>query len=217
MLKPVSFLVAGLVGTLSAVQLGAEAPRVAVIVRVINHFGVPQHQVNTARKTAQAIFRQSDVEAEWRECPVGRKQWLPTTECADLLEPTEVAVRIIATPLSSKDQKEDVLGFSYVSKVGNTSVLATVFADAVAKVATRDYVEPGTLLGRALAHEVGHLLLGTTDHPDSGLMRANWTAAQLQRLDWSFSRTERQQLRQAIVARLKSAAPPVVLAGLTPQ
>lgn len=75
-------------------------------------------------------------------------------------------MRIIARPLSSKHQTDDVLGFSYVSKVG-TNVLATVFADAVAKVAARDYVEPGTLLGRALAHEVGHLLLGTTDHTNS--------------------------------------------------
>ena len=216
MLKPLAFIVTGLVGALSAVQfVGAEAPRIAVIVRVSNQCGVPQHQLNTARKTAQAIFRHSGIEAEWRECPVGRRQLLATTGCADLLKPTEVVVRIIATPLSSKHQTDDGLGFSYVSKVGNTNVLATVFADAVAKVAARDCVEPGMLLGRALAHEVGHLLLGTTDHSNSGLMRASWTAAQFQRrLDWSFSRKERQQMQQALVARLKLATPPVVLAEL---
>jgi hypothetical protein len=36
------------------------------------------------------------------------------------------------------------------------------------------------------------------------------------RLDWSFSPTERRQMQQALEARLKFAAPRVVLAELTP-
>jgi hypothetical protein len=216
MLKPVTVVVAGLVGTLSAIQVvGAEAPHIPVIIRVSNNFGLPRHQMKTARNTALAIFRHSDIEAEWRECPVGRNEWLVPTGCTDPLKPTEVVVRIIATP-SSKQSPDHVLGFSYINKVGETPVLATVFADAVARIAARTYVEPGTLLGRALAHEVGHLLLGTADHTTTGLMRANWTGTQLQRLDWSFSRTERRQMQQALGARLKFAAPRLVFAELTP-
>lgn len=217
MLKPVTFIVAGLVGALAPVQfVGAAAPRISVIVRVSNHFGVPQHQVDTARKTARAIFRQSGIEAEWREYPVGRTRWLATTGCAEALKPAEVVVRIVATPSSSKQEAHDVLGLSYMNKAGEIPVLATVFGDAVIRVAARTYVEPGILLGRALAHEVGHLLLGTTEHTTTGLMRANWTAAQLQRLDWSFSRTERRQIQQALAARQRVAVPPVCLAELKP-
>ena len=35
------------------------------------------------------------------------------------------------------------------------------------------------ILGRALAHEVVHLLLGTTAHADLGLMKAEWNAEDL--------------------------------------
>jgi hypothetical protein len=35
------------------------------------------------------------------------------------------------------------------------------------------------ILGRAMAHEVVHLLLGTTSHADLGLMKAEWNAEDL--------------------------------------
>jgi hypothetical protein len=124
-------------------------------------------------------------------------------------------VRVIAAP-SSSQSPDDVLGFSYIDKLGEPSVLATVFADAVARIAMRASVEPGTLLGRALAHEVGHLLLGTAHHTTTGLMRANWTGTQLQRLDWSFSPADRRQMQRSLTARLKAAVPAVVLTGLQP-
>jgi hypothetical protein len=38
-------------------------------------------------------------------------------------------------------------------------------------------VPVGTVLGYALAHEVGHLLLHTGQHAVSGIMKAHWTAA----------------------------------------
>jgi len=216
MLKPVTVVVAGLVGMLSPIQFaGAETPHIPLIVRVSNNFGLLQHQLKTARQTAQAIFRHSDIEAEWRECPAGRNERLVPTGCTDPLKPTEVVVRIMATP-SATQLPDDVLGFSYINKLGAANGLATVFADAVARIAARTYVEPGTLLGRALAHEVGHLLLGTTAHPTTGIMRANWTGTQLQRLDWSFSPTERRQMQQALEARLKFDALRAVLAQLTP-
>ena len=37
-------------------------------------------------------------------------------------------------------------------------------------IGERDYRQ-GTLIGRALAHELGHVLLNTVDHSASGLMR----------------------------------------------
>jgi hypothetical protein len=40
-------------------------------------------------------------------------------------------------------------------------------------------VEPGTLLGHAMAHELGHLLLGSNSHSLTGLMCANWLTKDL--------------------------------------
>ena len=64
------------------------------------------------------------------------------------------------------------------------------------------------LLGLAMAHELGHLLMGTNEHAARGLMRAIWTRTELQRNaaeDWMFSETEMEAMRRA--ARLRSIGP----------
>jgi hypothetical protein len=63
---------------------------------------------------------------------------------------------------------------SYVARETNHGWLATVFSDRIDGAATRVGVDPGTLIGRVIAHEVGHLLLGTGYHGQSGVMRADW-------------------------------------------
>jgi hypothetical protein len=61
-------------------------------------------------------------------------------------------------------------------------------------------VDGAILLARAIAHEIGHLLMGTTQHASNGLMRAVWSQAELRRkaaADWEFSKAEAQAMRRA--------------------
>ena len=49
------------------------------------------------------------------------------------------------------------------------------------------------LLGRAIAHELGHLLMATSAHSAHGLMRPLWTQSEIRRrarTDWTFRPTE---------------------------
>jgi len=55
------------------------------------------------------------------------------------------------------------------------------------------------ILGRAMAHEVVHLLLGTTSHADLGLMKAEWTTEDLR-----FNETI--ELTPAGIAAIRNAA-----------
>lgn len=79
--------------------------------------------------------------------------------------------------------------------------MATLFHDQIDAVARRTVVARSALLGRALAHEVGHLL-GIRGHSLSGLMRAVWTDDELTRDrpdDWLFAAADRQKLQQALI------------------
>jgi hypothetical protein len=67
------------------------------------------------------------------------------------------------------------LGFTLLDVGGRRAVLSTVFMDRVADVARRARVDEPQLTGRAMAHELGHLLLGTSGHAPAGLMRAFWS------------------------------------------
>ena len=70
------------------------------------------------------------------------------------------------------------LGFSQPFE----GIHATVFYDRV-----RASVEPAhvsSLLGHALAHEIGHLLEGTDHHSSSGVMKARWENRDYAQMFW---------------------------------
>ena len=83
--------------------------------------------------------------------------------------------------------------------------LATVYADRVRVMAQRAGVDNAELLGRAMAHEVGHLLLGTNGHAAHGLMRASWSSVDLQGygVQWFFNGKEGEAMRRGIASRFR--------------
>jgi hypothetical protein len=77
-------------------------------------------------------------------------------------------------------------------------------------------VATGILLGRVIAHEIGHALLLTTRHSINGLMRAQFGAGELRpALDGQFglSRLERERLK--VRFSNPPASEPLVLADFT--
>lgn len=168
----------------------AKTSPLAVVLVAYDTFGVRSAELEAARATVQAILRLASLQAEWHTCP--------TTDvlanaadsvCRAGLTNGEVAVRIVAStpavPVWS-------LGNSLVERERG-GVLATVFADRVHTLAGLAGVEPGMLLGRVIAHEVGHLLIRSPAHTQNGLMRARWTIGELRRdlpADWTWSRQD---------------------------
>jgi hypothetical protein len=219
MVKRVIAMLVGLAATgmlLPAVH--AEPVMEPALVRRVDYVGIPRPELDTSRKTATAILRDSGIRAEWTDCSATKARVSTAHECTSALAASEVVVRILTTPGSFAPAPEHSLGFSYVNAAG-PSVLASIFADAVATVAARTRVDPGVLLGRVVAHEVGHLLLGTPSHSVSGLMRAEWTDVQMQRnlpRDWIFSDHDGRQLQHALALRRERAGKGVLLAELSP-
>ena len=79
------------------------------------------------------------------------------------------------------------LGEAQVDTQARTGSIATVFADRVASTSNRAGANARGVLGRVIAHEIGHLLIGTNHHSARGLMRAIWTDLELRRsigLEW---------------------------------
>ena len=88
---------------------------------------------------------------------------------------------------------------------------------AVERIMTTEAgMDEGELLGRVIAHEIAHLLLGTNSHSDRGLMRGGWKASELARQpksEWGLSRSEGIAIRRALWRRV-SASPPALMADI---
>jgi hypothetical protein len=99
------------------------------------------------------------------------------------------------------------LGYSLFDSNG-ISGFATVYVDRVDWLARRAQYPRPPLLGRAIAHEIGHLLLRSNAHTEAGLMREVWTAEQVvrnRREDWTFSPDQNGDIRNARYAAMSNA------------
>jgi hypothetical protein len=184
----------------------------SLVVRVYDNAGVLPADRAAALSVAEAILKDAGIDVAWRDgagCDEGaaRDAALPNGSAPA----PEVIIRIVMAPLQMLPGS---LGFSLIDLTLRSGTLATVFADRVADLARLGGVDPGRLLGRAMAHEVGHLLLGTTRHANAGIMRGTWTTGELQReqpRDWLLLSDDIAGMRRGLVARAHRADKPAAV------
>jgi len=182
----------------------------SLAIRVYDNTGVSAADMETALAAAHAILKDAGIAVSWRDCS--------REACQDLerVGAAEIVVRVADAPPGSLPGS---LGFSFVDVDGRSGTLATVFADRVRALSSYAKADNARLLGRAMAHEIGHLLLGTTHHASRGLMRGVWTSIDLQKeqpWDWMLSRDDADRMRRGLAARLRGPRQPAtVVAGKT--
>ena len=149
-----------------AAQTTATA-RQTVAVRTFNYFKVSAKDLQISKAQAEAILREAGIEVEWLDCSIERD--VEDARCTQPLGITDLMLRIDAARQASGPQQYVSMGFSLVNAAdGKAPYLATVYADIVTSIARGAGTDMGELLGRAIAHEIGHLLLGTNRHASTG-------------------------------------------------
>jgi hypothetical protein len=69
---------------------------------------------------------------------------------------------------------ESVMGVAVDGVTDGGGRIAYIFADRIGQTALQHLAKFERALGHAMAHEVGHLLLGDHSHSRAGLMTADW-------------------------------------------
>ncbi|MGE3705416.1 MAG: hypothetical protein AB7I13_09110 [Vicinamibacterales bacterium] len=175
----------------------------ALTIRLYDGTALPDSTLTRAVDTAVATLSDAGIASTWLDCSAA----VEDGACRQPLEVDGVVLRIRHAALGGA---QEVLGDAVVDLGLGAGYFATVYANRVARVAAGARVETGALLGRALAHEVGHLLLGHQRHSTHGLMRANWTAAALSRegpASWRFTPEEGTLMRHQLMRRASLQGP----------
>jgi len=171
-------------------------PRTTLVVRVYDGADLPARDVREATRVATGILAAGGVDVLWKDCP--RTATSPDANaCRQPLARNEAVLRLIPAATSMTAESAS-LGFTLLDSAGRRPVLSTIFMDRVADVARRARVDRWLLTGRAMAHELGHLLLGTSSHAQAGLMRAFWSDQTLRswsRADWELMPSEVEAIR----------------------
>ena len=186
------------VATPPRLQAQTLADRLAV--RVYDFASLDTSVRGSAVEEARAIVADAGIAAAWHGC--SRRE-----PCAP--EAGDVIVRVIRETGQPSPSRHRPLGYSVVDPSAATGTLATIYVNRVEDSARRAGADLALLLGRAIAHEIGHLILRTNDHGERGLMRAVWTEREMARNshdDWVFASPDRRQLRAALQRTGRAAA-----------
>ncbi len=177
----------------------------SLLVRIYDNVGVLGSELASALRTTHEILRRADLNADWVQCRSRRDGPMPAV-CDQALSSGDVVVRLIVGSEGESGERR-ALGYSLFDANG-VSGFATVYVDRVDWLAKRAQYPRAPVLGRAIAHEIGHLILRSNAHTDTGLMREVWTAEQVvrnRREDWTFSADQSGDLRNARLANMGNA------------
>ena len=171
----------------------AHADDLGVVIRLYDLTSGDARGRVTAMRTASGAIATAGLKVQWRDCSRGGA----AHPCRSRRETGDLVVRV----MPGQGPSDAELGFAPIDPAGRATVIATVYYGVVLRVARRTGLGADELLGRAIAHEIGHLLLRARGHAPSGLMRPLWTDEELIQNhpdDWTFSDSDRRQV-QAIV------------------
>jgi hypothetical protein len=154
--------------------------------------------VLAAERNAGHIFHNAGVGVEWVNCGA-QEGSLSQTQCRDTRMSPGLVVRIIPRARTLGD---DIFGVSFVDHDSGT--YADLFFEPIEQLHQRNRdISLAPILGDVLAHELGHLLLGSNAHSRDGIMQPHWTREQLHRVamgQMRFSKEQAARMRTRIAS-----------------
>jgi hypothetical protein len=150
-----------------------------VVLHMSNAAAVPSPVLADAQNEVVRLYRDIGVETEWHRPG--------TAEHGE-----DEMIRVILIPYETgelRHRPKVVMGAAVRTEHGTR--LAYVFSRQVEILAEKHGVSSTWVLACAIAHEIAHLLLPSSDHSEVGLMRACWDRD-------DFGRAERGQLRFSV-------------------
>jgi len=178
-----------------------DVPVTPLVIRIYDAPAIASGHSLPALKEAHDILAAAGFAAEWVGCAMPRTS---DGRCGVPLGGAELAVRVVVAPRPAQETRNVAMGYSLVDPGTRGGALATVYLDRVTQFADTARSSTAALLGRAIAHEIGHLLLGTTEHGRAGVMRAFWSHDVVRRSrphEWRFTPLEARRMRDAVTRR----------------
>jgi len=180
----------------------ASAPSLEITISVHDYADAPPLRLAAAEAEARRIFGLAGVKTVWISC----SPKLEESEPADCftVDATHLMLKILSgkTTAHVRD-RDDVLGSALLADNG-VGYYAYAFLGHI-EMLEQHLGFP--VLGYVLAHEIGHLLVGSNSHSVNGIMSAHWNGSELRRISEGnllFLPDESRMLRKRL--RLRKVA-----------
>ena len=154
--------------------------RVGITLRINNYAQFDRAVLTHSEDVATVIFGRAGVNVIWIDCSLYVAPIDKSPACRQPMSRAEFAVRIIDRSWRQKSLAQfDGTGLALPCARDLVGCTVYVFYDPISQWAQDRDISASALLGHAIAHEVGHLLLGTDSHSRAGIMPGLWTHVDL--------------------------------------
>ena len=158
----------------------AAEPDVTITIWVANYAKVPRRELSRAERTAETILHDAGIETRWLDLPLEGMHRDPKYD----IRRGEFFLRILGET-APRVLRHKAVGSALPCaepKIGCGAYISYPSVEALAypsveTLAARE-VSKSELLGAAIAHEIGHLLLGG-GHSSTGIMKSPWNELDL--------------------------------------
>ena len=186
------------------------APLARLTLRVYNYARIDPASLNSSEKVADAILEKAEIETVWVNCPLSQKEVRAYPSCDSEMGTADLVLRILPHRMATKLRlTDDPLGFAQTCSETEPACELNVLDHPIEELGTHGY-RADRIMGHAIAHEIAHVLIGPR-HSEEGIMRREWTSAELQRISWGlsldFAKNQFTQLRNAVLRRSNAPTP----------
>ena len=175
-----------------------------ITLRMYNH-GMSRGLLVHAETEAGAILKQAGIEAAWVDCPLKAAEREDYLACEEPMGPTDFVVKVLNVGEADRFSKHhEALGQALECPREQAGCSAYIFYRDVLALARDGDASEFQVLGHALAHEIGHLLMGPNSHSAVGGMRGEWNHWDLKMIARAylfFTEQQAKQIRYEVAAR----------------
>lgn len=196
-------------GRLRGQTSGGEDAGLQLTVRVYIYALVSQHEMATAKHVATRIYQGVGINLIWVDCPMTQPASQLNPACVAPHSSAEIYLNIVPDLAEGPRVGKYAMGYAVATPPHRGMFASVSYARACKQLLDTPGLTLGQLLGHGIAHEIGHLLLGTNSHSDSGLMSARWTAPELKLAAYMqllFSDEQAAEIRRDVRARISEQA-----------
>jgi hypothetical protein len=207
------FVVAAIAGPIQSAAADAPAASLSFTIHVLNYAGVGPQTLAEAEKVASRIFLKAGVVSQWIDAPLTEQDLQKASVDQQSVGLSQIWLSLL--PRTMSDRMSIPAGVTGLAPgAGPDRFLAYVFYNRVEELrrkqiaamlssAAATHASVGQILGGAMTHEIGHILLNLAVHSKTGIMQGSWNLDVLDAIgcDHLYFTKEQEKVMQAEVAR----------------
>jgi hypothetical protein len=210
MKNSIGAVIAGvLIAFVPGTQSRAHTNSHGLIVHVYNQAHLPTPSLDRALQRAATVLASADVKPVWvlGSPDAAEAHTFDLSKHEGQRPPGRQFLVLVLAKQVPPEYVPGALGIAFPQSEAGVSGM--VFCDRVDR--TPHEIDGPTLLGLAIAHEIGHVLLNTSAHGNAGIMKSPWLRADVEQAEARlamFTRSERNTIRQQLLPDVTSSNVP---------